>query len=169
MTLEQFLETFNSVVRQAVQGSDDPFYSERGLQIHAVEVRQVTCKDAETQSILMDIIQETTNRLNRIQKQHSENEVAVLRLQGEIEAEKDRGQLLELRHAHERREAEAAGEAEAAHIQAFFRERGDLSPADKIALFNTLRQQERSEALSTGNARLFLTPQQAALHLEVKE
>ena len=78
-TLEQFLAQFNHIVHDAVLGQEDDFYTERGVKLHAIEVRSVTCKDAETQRILQDIIQETTNRLNRIQKQESENEVKIKR------------------------------------------------------------------------------------------
>jgi hypothetical protein len=77
VSLERFLADFNAIVHDAVLREDDPFYAERGTRIHAIEVRSVTCKDAATQRILQEIIQETTNRLNRLQKQESENEVSL--------------------------------------------------------------------------------------------
>ncbi len=169
VTLEQFLNSFNAIVREAVSESADAFYAERGLVIHSVEVRQIACKDAGTQQILMEIIQETTNRLNRLQKQQSENEVSLQKVQGDIQTEELRGQLLELQRQHTRVEAEADGEGEARKILTFFEVLGDqLTLTDKTALFNILRQQDKIEALSSGNARVFITPQNASLQLDVE-
>ena len=41
--LEKFLDSFNDVVRAAIINEDDPFYEQRGVKIHSVEVRSVTC------------------------------------------------------------------------------------------------------------------------------
>ena len=43
VTLEQFLSAFNDIVREAVLESDDAFYTERGVRLHAVEVRSIAC------------------------------------------------------------------------------------------------------------------------------
>jgi regulator of protease activity HflC (stomatin/prohibitin superfamily) len=169
VTLERFLSDFNTIVRRAILESDDPFYAERGVKLHAVEVRSIVCKDPDTQHILQEIIQETTNRLNRLQKQHSENEVQIQKIQGDIEAEAMRGQLLEKRREHLRTEGQMQGEAEAARVQAFFAGLGDqLAAADKIAIFNTLRKQEAIEALSAGSAQLYLTPADIDVRLETR-
>lgn len=169
VTLEKFLSDFNTIVRRAILESDDTFYSERGVKLHAVEVRSIVCKDPDTQRILQEIIQETTNRLNRLQKQHSENEVQIQKIQGDIEAEAMRGQLLEKRREHLRAEGQMQGEAEAARVQAFFTGLGDqLTAADKIAIFNTLRKQEAIQALSTGSAQLYLTPADIDVRLETR-
>jgi regulator of protease activity HflC (stomatin/prohibitin superfamily) len=169
VTLEQFLAAFNGVVHAAVIEADDPFYAERGVVLHAVEVRSIECKDAETQSILQEIIRETTDRINRLQKQESENEVKLRQLQGEIEAEEMKGQLLEIRRENVQAAARMEGEAEAVRVQAFFDGLGSgLSPADKVALFNTLRKQEAIEALSTGTAQLYFTPADVDLSIETK-
>jgi regulator of protease activity HflC (stomatin/prohibitin superfamily) len=169
VTLEQFLSSFNAIVREAVSESSDAFYAERGLVIHSVEVRQIGCKDAGTQQILMEIIQETTNRLNRLQKQQSENEVSLQKVQGDIQAEELRGRLIELQRQHTRVTAEADGEGEARKILTFLEVLGDqLTLTDKTTLFNVLRQQDKIEALSSGNARVFITPQNASLQLDVE-
>jgi hypothetical protein len=169
VTLEQFLADFNGVVRAAVVEADDVFYAERGVELHAVEVRSISCKDPGTQSILQEIIRETTDRINRLQKQESENEVKLQQIQGEIEAEKMSGQLLETRRQNVQAAARMEGEGEAMRLQAFFDGLDDgLSPADKVALFNTLRKQEAIEALSTGSAQLYFTPADIDLSIETK-
>jgi hypothetical protein len=167
VTLEQFLAAFNGVVRAAVVEAEDEFYAERGVVLHAVEVRSISCRDPETQSILQDIIRETTDRINRLQKQASENEVKLQQLQGEIEAEEMTSRLLETRRENMRAAARMEGEGEAVRVQAFFDGLDSgLSPVDKVALFNTLRKQEAIEALSTGTARLYLTPADVDLRIE---
>ena len=100
--LETFLQSFNAIVRQAVLESDNAFYNERGVRLHAVEVRSANCKDAETQRILQEIIREHTDRLNRLQKQESQNEVSLRQLGGEIEAEQQRNRLQTAQAANER-------------------------------------------------------------------
>jgi regulator of protease activity HflC (stomatin/prohibitin superfamily) len=166
VTLERFLAEFNTIVAQAVL-INDPFYDERGVQIRAVEVRAVNCKEPETQRILQDIIRETTNRLNRLQKQDSENEIKLRSIQGDIEAEQTRGQLLEIQRQHARTEGLTTGEAEAERILAFINGLGDsLSAADKIAVFNTLRKREVLEKLSEGSANLYFTPSDVELSIK---
>jgi hypothetical protein len=168
VTLEQFLADFNEIIRAATLGdADDPFYADRGVAINAVEVRSITCKDPDTQRILNEIIQETTNRLNRLQKQESENEVTMRRLQGEIEVENARGDLLATRRDHARTEALTLGEAEADKVRAFLDQLPDgLSQDDKVALFNTLRKQDMLDVLSKGQAHLYFTPADVNLSIE---
>ena len=43
MTLEQFLSAFHAIVREAVIETDGAFYTERGVRLHAVEVRSIAC------------------------------------------------------------------------------------------------------------------------------
>ncbi len=166
-TLERFLAAFNHIVGDAVLGNtDDAFYRERGVQIHAVEVRSVACKDPETQRILMEIIQETTNRLNRLQKQESENEVKLRRLQGDIETENTRGQLLSIQRDHARVEALTMGESESEKVRIFLEGLGsNLSMDQKIAIFNTLRKGEVLASLAKGNANLYFTPNDVDLKI----
>jgi hypothetical protein len=168
VTLERFLADFNNIVRHAVIGNpDDLFYAERGVTIHAVEVRSVACKDPETQNILMEIIQETTNRLNRLQKQESENEVKLKALQGDIETEIASSQLLATRREHARTVALTQGEAEANRVRVFLEGMGEmLSVEQKVAIFNTLRKQEMLSALAEGNASLYFTPSDVDLSIK---
>lgn len=135
-----------------------------------VEVRSISCKDPETQRILMEIIQETTNRLNQLQKQESSNEVQIRQIQGEFEAEQLKGQLLELRREHAKTEATSQGEAEAIRVRAFLDGLGEqTSTADKILIFNTLRKQDAITALSTGTAQLYFTPADVDLSIETRQ
>lgn len=115
--LETFLQSFNAIVREAVLESDSAFYNERGVRLHAVEVRSANCKDAETQRILQEIIREHTERLNRLQKQESQNEVSLRQLGGEIEVEQQRNRLQSARAENERSAEELRGQLLVAQAQ----------------------------------------------------
>lgn len=170
VTLETFLAEFNTVVGQAVLETDDAFYVERGVKLHAVEVRSISCKDAETQHVLQEIIRETTNRLNRLQKQESENEVKIKQLNGEIESEEMRRKLLEIQRQNVQAAAQMEGAAEAVKVRAFFEGLGDpISLADKVSIFNTLRKQDMLEKLSKGTAQLYFTPTDVDLSIETRQ
>merc|ERR1719440_2289243 len=82
VTLEQFMASFNSIVSRAAT-TDATFYAQRGVRLHGLEVVRYECRDARTAGVLQEIIQETTNRINRMQKQRSENEVEREKLQSQ--------------------------------------------------------------------------------------
>lgn len=171
VTLEDFLADFNTIIHRAVIGNgDNQFYNERGTLIHAVEVRGITCKDEETQHILQEIIQETTNRINQLQKQESENEIKMKEIEGEIEVEKKKGDLLKHRRKHQHLAAQIEGESEASKIKSFLELLGsELDSPSKIALFNTLRKQDALATISEGSAQLYFTPADVDLSIESRK
>merc|ERR1712193_426476 len=111
-------DDFNNIAKQAHDGDDD-FYAVRGVKIHSLEVTRYQCADQSTAEILEQIIQETTNRMNRLSQAESENEVKLFRTQGEIEQERLNGALLSIKHEHAEAEAEVGGRAEANRVAAF--------------------------------------------------
>ncbi len=168
-SLERFLENFNSIVRKAVLDEDDAFYGERGVRIHSVEVRSISCKDKATQKTLQEIINETTERLKRLQKQESSNEIRMKALEGEIEAEKRKEELVAVRMEIARKEARTQALAEAERVRAFMEECGDeLSVEQKVELFRLLRKKEILSALAAGNAALYFTPSDVELSIETR-
>merc|ERR1719352_1489974 len=111
VTLEAFMTQFNSIVSDASH-VDDVFYSERGVKLHAMEVTKYQCADQKTSSVLQEIIQETTNRINRMQKQQSDNDVLREQMSGEIEVEKQRTALIQARCDNDRMRAIIEGESD---------------------------------------------------------
>merc|ERR1712022_111535 len=170
VTLQLFMDDFNSLAKQAHE-SDDVFYASRGGTIHTLEVTAYRCQDASTARILEQIIQETTNRMNRLSQQESENEIKMFAMNGEIEQETRRAELLKVLQTHKLMEARNEGEAEAARVKAFLAETAASVPDLKarIALWQTLRKQDALEAVSSGPARLYFTPNDVNLSIETRE
>eukprot|EP00163_Fabomonas_tropica_P029974 TRINITY_DN6624_c0_g2_i2.p1 TRINITY_DN6624_c0_g2~~TRINITY_DN6624_c0_g2_i2.p1 ORF type:complete len:617 (-),score=96.21 TRINITY_DN6624_c0_g2_i2:185-2035(-) len=171
VTLEHFMQNFGTLVNDCVLGRKDDFYLSRGVKVHTVEVRSMHCKDPSTERVLQQIIQESTNRLNRLQIQESENEVKLFRLKGDIEEERLKGELLEIQHSHIRAEALMQGEAEADRVKAFLSGVSSVAedPGTAIQLFNTIKRLETLETVSNSGAHLYFTPADVNLSIETFE
>merc|ERR1711964_28756 len=142
--LRTFMERFNPIVKDTVMGSKDPFYSDRGVRVHSVEVRSFQCRDGAIDKVLQQIIKETTDRINRLQKIESENEVRLEEMRGRIETERLKGGLVDVKNEHMRKEGSATKE-------------------DAIQLFNLMRKVDIFKDLSTGDAHMYFTPEDADL------
>jgi len=170
--LESFLADFNDVIESSVLRKDDSgknvdkFYEERGLDVYNVEVRSVSCKDKATQAVLQDIIKENTNRIARMQKQESANEVNVKMLEGQIASEEMRLKLLDIKLEATRKEGKILGECESARIQAFV-EGWQGTTEDKLKYFQTLRKAETLKDLSHGSGvKMYFTPSDVDLKID---
>jgi len=157
----------------------DGFYDDRGVQVQSMEVTQYNCVDEETAQTLQDIIKETTNRINRLQAQRSENDVQFARLQADIVLEEQRTQLIQTQSRNERLAAEKNGEAigaELAKSATTFIDGLNTSLPDidqRVGLYKlhkTLENQnEKTKSIASGRATLFLTPQDMNLQLNPNE
>merc|ERR1711975_46468 len=166
VTLKQFMENFNFIVHETILESNDPFYEERGSKIHSVEVRSFECLDKKIDGVLQEIIKESTDRINRLQLVESENEVALEKMKGRIEEEKIKGQLIDVKNEHQRKEALIDGEAEAERVSAFIKGLKDVaSSQEAIAIFNEIRKQEIMTSLAQSDAHLYFTPAECDLRL----
>merc|ERR1719229_1020014 len=90
---------------------DAEFYAQRGCRVHSLEVTRYQCVDAQTSQVLQEIIQETTNRINRKQHQDSLNEIAQAKMDGDIDIEKQRARLIEAQTDNEKKRAAMEGAA----------------------------------------------------------
>merc|ERR1711907_4684 len=168
---------FNDIVTRA-SAEDDAFYADRGVKMHSLEVTRYACADAATSSVLQEIIQETTNRINRMQKQQSDNDVQRERMAGEIEVEKQKTALVQARCDNDRMRAIIEGEADGLRIaknaSTFFSVLAETVPNDeaRLQLFRFFQDQQeatkRTEHLSSGKAQLFLAPQDMKLKLNMQ-
>merc|ERR1712139_83837 len=166
VTLKDFMENFNQIVHQTILESNDVFYEERGSKIHSVEVRSFECLDKKIDSVLQEIIKESTDRINRLQLVESENEVALEKMKGRIEEEKIKGQLIDVKNEHQRKEALIDGEAEAERVSAFIKGLNGVCSAEQaITIFNELRKAEVMTELANSDAHLYFTPAECDLRL----
>jgi len=144
VNLEVFMAEFNEIVNKALK-SDDMFYSDRGVKMHALEVTRYACADGTTSAVLQEIIQETTNRINRMQKQQSDNEVQREKVAGEIEVEKQKTDLVQARCDNDRMRAIIEGEADGLRLSksasTFFSVLSETLPDDdaRLQLYPSLR------------------------------
>merc|ERR1719183_2664682 len=168
VNLETFMAEFNEIITKASH-DDDTFYSERGVKMHALEVTRYACADSTTSAVLQEIIQETTNRINRMQKQQSDNEVQREKVSGEIEVEKQKTDLVQARCDNDRVRAIIEGEADGLRLaksaDTFLSVLSDTLPDQdaRLQLYRFFEEQRefttRAEHISSGNANLILTPQ----------
>jgi regulator of protease activity HflC (stomatin/prohibitin superfamily) len=169
VTLKEFMEDLNTISNRVYE-EDTQFYCSRGVKVHSLEVTRYACAEESTAEVLQQIIQETTNRMNRLSQAESENEVKLFRMQGQIEQERLNGELLEIQHAHSQAEAKVSGCAEADRIAAFVKGlEGDV-PAlqDRIGMWQTLRKTDALSAVSQGGASLYYTPNDVNLSIETR-
>jgi len=169
VTLKQFMDESHQIAKR-VWEEDTGFYLSRGVRIHSLEVTRYQCADKRTSEILEQIIQETTNRLNRLSQAESENEVSLFRTQGQIEQEKMNGDLLQIQHEHSKDEAEVMGRSEAARISAFMDGLRESvpKPDDRVSMWQILRKTEALSVVSQGKANLYYTPNDVNLSIETR-
>lgn len=173
VTLAEFMRDFNKIAEQVHRPNQggDKFYEQRGCLIHSLEVTGYHCADEATARVLGQIIQETTNRMNRLQQQESENEVQLAEIQGDIAEEKARGELLKVQTANSNTEAQKDGLAEAERAKTFLESLASQVPdlKTRIDMWKVLRKRDALEQVSKGDARLYFTPRDCDLSIQSHE
>jgi len=157
----------------------DGFYDARGVQVMSMEVTRYECVDAEVAATLQEIIQETTNRINRLQVQKSTNEVRIAKLNSEITLEQQRTLLIQAQAKNQRTSAEQKGEAEGLRLAVgatTFIDGLDSSLPDLDQRLNLYKmhqklenQNQKTAHLAQGKATLFLTPEEMNLKMKPQE
>ncbi len=170
VTLREFMADFNKIAEQ-VHKHDDGFYTQRGVKIHSLEVTGYRCADDNTAAVLAEIIVETTNRMNRLQKQESENEVKLFEMQGLLTQEKAKTELLEVRTQNSNKAAAMVGLSEGEKLKSFLEHTKTMVPDlnKRMELWKVLRKNDALEQVGKGNARLFFTPKDCNLSIESHE
>jgi len=167
VTLKGFMEELHRISK-AIFEEDRDFYTSRGVSIHSLEVTKYSCSEKRTSEVLQQIIEETTNRLNRLSQAESENEVKIFKMQGQIEQEKLNGELLEIQHEHSKNEAAVFGAAEAERVASFIQGLSKDVPKleDRIQMWQTLRKNDALSVVSQGGASLYYTPNDVNLSIK---
>ncbi|CAD7940437.1 unnamed protein product [Amoebophrya sp. A120] len=167
VSLQQFMSDFNVIAAEAHR-HDDTFYKQRGCKIHSLEVTGYHCAESKTAEVLGQIIQETTNRMNRLQKQESESEVQLSKIKGQIAEEEARKSLLAIQTENSNARMAMEGLGEAVKITEFLGklQNHQLATETCITMWNVLRKREALAEVSQGDARLFFTPKDVNLSIE---
>jgi len=170
-TLMEFMLTFNAIAEEVHKEDKTDFYKQRGVKIHSLEVTGYRCADPSTAETLSEIIQETTNRTNRLQQQESENEVQLKNIRGNIEEEKATSELLMVQTKNSTSRAEMEGLFEAQRARSFLETLSVSFPQELefkqiIDMWNILRKEDALKVISDGDAKLFFTPQDANISIE---
>merc|ERR1719352_1750113 len=149
----------------AVMSQADLFYEERGVQLLSVEVLQFKCSNPDTDKTLQAIIKETADRLKKKECQKGENEVALSKLEGEIEQEKLNKELIEIKKSHLKTESRIEGEAEYHKVAAFLGGVTGEGPDDihvptdqAVQLYQMLPKLDSVKCLANSNSTLYITP-----------
>merc|ERR1719359_28588 len=172
------MSNFNSIIKQAWnRESRATFYEDRGVEMQSMELTRFDCADEKTALILQEIIQETTNRINRLTAQESENEVRQAALSMDIQLERQRSELIQTRAENERLEAEMNGDAVGMRLMmaasTFIGGLNESVPnvTDRVDLYRMHQELNSRNAdtqnLASGSAHLFLTPEDLKLRLSV--
>eukprot|EP00931_Biecheleriopsis_adriatica_P013131 TRINITY_DN11446_c0_g1_i1.p1 TRINITY_DN11446_c0_g1~~TRINITY_DN11446_c0_g1_i1.p1 ORF type:complete len:663 (-),score=174.31 TRINITY_DN11446_c0_g1_i1:93-2003(-) len=175
-TLNFFMANLNNITLQAYEAqTSDGFYDKRGVAIQAMELTGFECVDPKTAAILQQIIQETTNRINRLQVQQGENDVKAAELAANIQLEQQRTLLINAKAVNERLRAEMNGSTEGLKMfkaaETYVAGLNDSvssvdSRVDLYKLQETIKSRNiDTENLANGNAKLFLTPEDMNLKL----
>mmetsp|Transcript_50453 Transcript_50453/g.99669 ORF Transcript_50453/g.99669 Transcript_50453/m.99669 type:complete len:210 (+) Transcript_50453:3-632(+) len=178
--LETFMSGFNSIIQDAFEAqADDTFYSDRGIKVHSIEVTKYSPTDPDTAATLQEIIEETTNRINKLEAQRSANDVAAAKLAADIELEKKKLQLINTQATNERlvaaREGEAEGVEMAKSASTFINDLSSSLPDvdERLSLYKFHKklenQNERTKHLASGRATLFMTADELNFNLQSAE
>jgi hypothetical protein len=169
VTLRTFMEELHKVAK-TVQDEDQDFYKARGIKVHSLEMTRYSCACSSTAEILEQIIQETTNRMNRLSQAESENEVNLFRTQGQIEQANLNNGLLQIQHVQTQEEAKVAGSSEASRVEAFLEQLEKKVPNldNRIKIWETLRKGDNLSVVSQGGASLYYTPADVDLSIETR-
>jgi len=166
VTLKEFMADLHNISK-AIHTEDQPFYESRGVSIHSLEVTKYKCAEARTSEVLQQIIEETTNKLNRLSQAESENEVKIARVTGQIKEEQVKGDLQKIQQENAEKQAEAFGAAEADRVGAFINGLEGQVPdlKDRIQMWQVLRKNDALTSIASSNGTMYYTPKDARLSI----
>jgi len=175
VTLETFMDDISDLAAKAIQ--TDPFYEERGVNLHELSIIRYECANPSDAQVLEQIIAETTKRMNQLASQNSKNDVERAAMEGDIAIENQRTEFLKVKASNDKVSATAEGEADglrlAASVSKFVQELGDHATIPNasaaVELLKFYEEQRTSTTqtkdLASGKAQLFLTPKDLNLKM----
>eukprot|EP00930_Biecheleria_cincta_P039314 TRINITY_DN27035_c0_g1_i1.p1 TRINITY_DN27035_c0_g1~~TRINITY_DN27035_c0_g1_i1.p1 ORF type:complete len:635 (+),score=142.91 TRINITY_DN27035_c0_g1_i1:98-2002(+) len=177
-TFDAFMKGFSNITNQAFsEQASDTFYRDRGVELQSLELTRFDCVDQETRDVLQEIIQESTNRINRLEQARSENDVNEAKLRADIQLEQKKTDLIKTQVSNDRLQASLAGQAEGAALVenaiAFLDGLNESVPGveDRTELYRLHQTMDGrnvdTKNLASGQAKLFITPKNMNLKLQM--
>jgi len=177
---QTFTKTFNTLIKNSfLSSASEPFWMERGIEIKDMEVTKYDCVDEEVADTLQAIIEETTKRINLLEKQRAENEVQTVKLLAEVALEREQTTLITSQRGNQLISAKLDGESEGVQLS---QEVSTFLDGLSVALPNiSLRlrlynlrtklqtMETRVESLANSSAVIFLTLEDLGLRLNPKD
>lgn len=176
VTLETFMADANNITMVAFnEQAHHTFYSDRGLIVESMEFTGYSTVDEETTQILQLINQENTNRINLLNEQELNADLAMQSLNAEILREESETDLLNTQKANIEAEArtdgQAEGEEQLKEVQTYLDGLSGtvLDVADRITLYKE-QEENRRQIIDTENyakMHLYLSPEETSYRLDL--
>lgn len=169
-TFQRLMTSLDGVTTQAFNElRADGFYDARGVHLESLELTSFSPVRETTIKILQSIIEESVQRVNRLQSQESSNAVNAANLTASITLEKRRTQLIINRATNTLLEAETMGDVQGirrlAYAQAFISGLNESVPdLDKRVELYKMHQELQAQnnvtrILADSDVKLFLKPE----------
>jgi len=178
-TFENFMGNSSAIALAAFQQqATGSFYSQRGIQVLNMDLTKYTCTDPAIDDIRRSIIEETTNRINRLQEAASSVDVKLSTLAGQLIIEQSRASLLNATGANEilqaRMDGEAFGRKELESVKGFLDGLNSAVPKtnDRVAIFK-LKEQLRGRTtdlqnlMGSKNTKLYMGPKDMNVRMDM--
>lgn len=178
VTFETFMAQFNDVVLQTFDAHmNSTFWQDRGIKVISIEMTNYEPVDEFTRSTLQTIIRQTVKRVNLLQRQRSDNDVAKEKLGADTHLEVNKTSLLVQQALNSEVLSRTVGDVEGGKtgqtIASFIDALGQTisNTSDRMSLFKQYRQLQAAEMdaeqLMSGQAALYMTPEDLELRLQM--
>lgn len=177
---QTFMVTFNPLIKSAfLNQTGDDFWTERGVEVKSIEITKYEFVDPAVAETVQEIIEETTNRINQLQTQRSENEVESAGLFAEIALERERNTLIVSQAKNDillaAREGEAYGVQLANSVTTFIDGLNTSLPDldQRVKLYKLHQKLEnrdiRTQHISGSDATIFVSPEDLGIELNAED
>jgi hypothetical protein len=178
-TYEKFMDDFNTISMNAFTAQKgDAFYTTRGVDVQNMELTRQECVDPAVDAIRQLIIQETTNRINRLQEANSKVDVELEAMTGKVALEQQRYQLLVAKGVNHILEARMIGEAfgkqELETVKTFISELNSsvTDVSERVAIFKLQEQlrgrtQDIKNLQNSSTMNLMMAPKEMTFRMDM--
>ncbi len=155
--MKEFMTHFNEIIQSAIN-KNDPFFEERGVAVHRIEIIGRKCKDDTIENLFQHVIEEKAKRIKNKESQEATNDCMLSQLTGEIEAEKKRGELSRVKETYTHDLAKLIGLSEGDKLAQFLKSLPEeLNWQEKLSIWKEQEHTKRMELLVSKVGSIVLT------------